>query len=108
MMKPIAGLTLTLDDDAVLAAEAIECLRAHAGIEVGERKNRWLPLVIEAGGAREVRDLHRWIEELAGVAYVDVVYVGFDEEEGEEPMKAASLGAAEPSQASRLATRLEA
>ncbi|MFV1995957.1 MAG: hypothetical protein ACC661_11030 [Verrucomicrobiales bacterium] len=76
---PIAGLTLTLHRDDALAAAALEELRACPEIETGERRGCWLPVVSDVADAKASRDLHRWIESLAGIAYVDVVYVGFDD-----------------------------
>jgi nitrate reductase NapAB chaperone NapD len=105
---PIAGLTLTLHDDDGLAGEALAAMRARPEIELGERQERWIPVVIEEATSRGSRDLHRWIEDLPGVAYADVVYVSFEEEEeSKEQDKSTSeaRGADQQSQASRLATR---
>lgn len=76
---PINGLLVTLSSDPELATEACERIRGRAGLESGERQERWLPLVADTGGDREARDLHAWLEALPGVEQVGVILVGLDE-----------------------------
>ncbi len=76
---PINGLMVTLSSDAGLADEACGSMRSREGLELGERQDRWLPLVADTASDREARDLHAWLESLPGVDQVGVILVGFDE-----------------------------
>lgn len=76
---PINGLMVTLSADAVSASAAQEAMRLRAGLECGERQDRWLPLVTDAQDDREAREMHGWLESLPGVDQVDVILVGFNE-----------------------------
>lgn len=77
---PINGLLVTLSLDSDLASEACERIRERPELEAGERQDRWLPLVADAGNDREARDLHAWLEGLKGVEQVGVIMVGFEED----------------------------
>lgn len=77
---PVAGLTLTFNENEALASRAVGELFKHASIELGEMNGRYIAAVMDTETSHESRDLHRWIESLPGIDFVDVVYVGFDEE----------------------------
>lgn len=77
---PIAGLSLTLNKDETLVSEAVAELAKRPEILLGEWKAHYMAAVIDTPSSQESRDLHRWIESLPGIDFVDVVYVGFDEE----------------------------
>ncbi len=51
---PVKGVLITLEDDPDRAEAAIATLRGTAGIEVGEIKDKWLPLVVESPNEREM------------------------------------------------------
>ncbi len=76
-----SGLVVTLSADATLAEQTIANVSARAEFTPGERKDRWLPVAMEARDDAESRDLHDWLQALPGVEYVDVVSVNFDVEE---------------------------
>lgn len=76
---PINGLMVTLSSDPTLAADVCERIDGRAELEPGDRRDRWLPLVADTRDDREARELHRWLENLAGVDQVSVVLWGFDE-----------------------------
>jgi hypothetical protein len=84
---PISGLILTLEDDAAERDAAIALLRQQPELEPGQLAGRWLPVVMETASNSESHVLHDWLSSLPGVAYVDVVAVGFEElpPEGEAP-----------------------
>ena len=71
---PVKGVLVTLEDDPVRADAAIATLRGKAGFELGERNEKWLPLVVESPSERESKEAYRWIEALDGVYFVDTVF----------------------------------
>jgi hypothetical protein len=73
-----SGLVITLASDPYAAAKAIEALQNKPGIELGERRGRWLAA---AFSGQKPRDEHAWIESLPGVELVEVVFVGFEPED---------------------------
>jgi hypothetical protein len=75
----ISGLIVTLPEDAALRQEALALLGQRPELELGPLAGRWLPVVMETDSEGSSRTLHRWIESLPGVAYVDVAAVGFEE-----------------------------
>ena len=78
---PVKGLLITLDEDSAKAASATAQLRAHEGIELGEQKERYLPVVIDVDKEPESRQLYYWIEALEGVYFVDTVFSSVDSPE---------------------------
>ena len=74
-----SGLVITLSSNPANAAEAMTALRERPEFTLGDRNNRWLPLVMETAGEAESRELHEWVQKLPGVEFVDVAYVNFDE-----------------------------
>jgi len=79
---PVAGLTVTLNEDEALASAAVGEMFAKDEILLGEVDGRYLAAVMDTPNSRASRKLHGWIEALPGVDFVDVVYVGFDEDAG--------------------------
>ena len=77
---PIAGLSLTLNQDKALVSDSVAALSKRPEIFLGKWQSQYMAAVIDTPNSRDSRDLHRWIESLPGVDFVDVVYVGFDEE----------------------------
>lgn len=76
-----SGLVITLSADPALAAQAVATLDARSEFTPGERKDRWLPVAMEASDDAQSRGLHDWLQALAGVEYVDVVSVNFEDGE---------------------------
>lgn len=76
---PVNGLMLTLSTDSARAADALEAISEHQGVETGELQQRWLPVVTDASSEHDARDLHGWLEGLPGVDQVDVILVSVDE-----------------------------
>ncbi|RYD35638.1 MAG: hypothetical protein EOP86_07960 [Verrucomicrobiaceae bacterium] len=72
------GLLLSLHQSAPIA-ELTRCLAEHPAFSPGTLQGSWLPVVMEAADDAESRELHDWVAEQPGVAFVDVVHVNFDE-----------------------------
>jgi len=75
---PIAGLVITLGNDARLAEEAMAHLRCDASLTLGVQAERRIPAVCEAADDDQARLIHSRIERLAGVSHVDVVFVSVE------------------------------
>ena len=75
---PVKGVLVTLGDDPVRTEAAISQLEARPDIELGERREKWLPLVIEAPTEAASREVFRWIESVEGVYFVDTVFSSVD------------------------------
>ena len=69
---------LTLNADKKLAEAARGEIAARGEFTVGERNDRWLPVVMEGTDDAQCRDLHDWLQTLPGVDYVDVASVHFE------------------------------
>ena len=76
---PINGLLINLSDDEALAAETVVLMQESGKLEVGERTERWLPVVVDASGVGESHDVHEWIDALPGVVAVDVIFASVEE-----------------------------
>jgi len=76
-----SGLVITLSSDAQRADEAQAAMGARPEFTLGERNQRWLPVVFEAVDVAASHDLHAWLNALPGVEFVDVVQVNFEEDE---------------------------
>lgn len=67
----LSGLVITLSRDTNVAEESHKAILAHPVITACDREGNYLPITTEAKDAREI---HRWLESLPGVEYVDVVF----------------------------------
>lgn len=47
-------------------------------VTLGERQGVWLPVAVEARDVSHSRALHERVQAVPGVAWVEVVYVGFE------------------------------
>jgi hypothetical protein len=72
----VTGLLVVLSPVPADAAAAREAIEARPGIEIGECRDLWLAVAYD-GDKPDAE--HAWIERLPGVAYVEVVFVGFNE-----------------------------
>lgn len=79
----ISGLVVTLNTSAQSSQCTIESISKNPAITVGIPEGDYLPLTIENTDARII---HRWLESLAGVAFVDVVYCSTLPVEKQEPL----------------------
>ena len=76
---PVNGLLLTLSADPVLAEDARRRIVTRREAQLAPRMDRWQALAVETPDVRAAHDFHEWLESLAGVELVEVIYVGFDE-----------------------------
>lgn len=75
---PIAGLVITLGNDARLAGDAIMHLRCEPTLTLGTQAGLRLPAVCEATDDDHARSIHSRIERMVGVSHVDVVFVSVE------------------------------
>ncbi len=78
-LMPVNGLLLTLSADPVLAEDARRRIVTRREAQLAPRMDRWQALAVETPDVRAAHDFHEWLESLAGVELVEVIYVGFDE-----------------------------
>ena len=78
----INGLLVTLSPESIPEREAIvRRLGERCELTVGELTGRWLPVAMEATDDAHAREIHDWMGAQAGVEFVDVVSVSFDDSE---------------------------
>lgn len=78
----IASVVATLTDDAEQLQATLAALSSRSEFELGEFAGhaRRIPLTIDAQQRSNIEELTKWIESRAGVAFVDVVFVHFEEQ----------------------------
>lgn len=87
---PVNGLLLTLTEDEGLVREALLEIGKRDGIELGERTERWQPVVVESDGTKGSHEAHEWLESLPGVVMVDVVFSSVSPPPGKKSKQPAS------------------
>ncbi len=76
---PISGLAITLCDECVQARLTIAELAAHPSIEIGEQLGNKIAIVTETASSADDQKLLNWINALAGVSFVDITFIAFDD-----------------------------
>lgn len=76
---PINGLLINLIDDEKLAAETVSLVEESGKFELGERNDRWLPVVAESKDTGGSHDAHEWLDALPGVVSVNVIFASVEE-----------------------------
>jgi len=76
---PISGLVISCRD-ASEAQGVAESIRSDLRLEVGAPESNRLPAVIDAECEDEMREIHNRILETAGVEFIDVVCVHFEDD----------------------------
>jgi len=76
---PINGLLINLSDNTSLADEALATMDSHDQLELGEKLDRWIPVVVESQDTRNSHDIHEWIHSLQGVISADVIFASVDQ-----------------------------
>ena len=75
----ISSLVAKLDADVRDPLETAAEIASHKGVEIADLiDGRKLPLTIDVDSRGEMDVTTRWIQGVAGVAFVDVVFVHFD------------------------------
>ncbi len=72
---PVSGLAITLMSDPKTRRDALSALESSQYIDVGELVGNRLAIVIDTPDSGTDRDLWQWLNDLPGVAFVDVVSV---------------------------------
>ena len=76
----INGLLVTLLPESIPEREAIvRRLGERCELTVGELTGRWLPVAMEATDDAHAREIHDWMGAQAGVEFVDVTSVSFED-----------------------------
>ena len=85
---PVSALVVTLVEDPALVAATTAELRGDPRFEVGSEAlgpfeasagERRLPVALDTADEDENRRAWRWLQELPGVAFVDVLFVSFED-----------------------------
>ena len=76
---PINGLLINLSDDVSLAEETLKVMDSHDQLELGEKIDRWIPVVVESEDTRNSHAIHEWINSLQGVISADVIFASVDQ-----------------------------
>ncbi len=84
---PVNGLLLTLTEDKKLTEVTLSEIRERSDIELGERTDRWQPVVVDSVGTRGSHEAHEWLESLPGVMMVDVIFSSVNEPSDKEGSK---------------------
>jgi nitrate reductase NapAB chaperone NapD len=76
----ISSVIAKLDCNPEAAQHVVTTIQQREGLETGAIVDgRLLPITIESNGNRETEELTRWISSLDNVAFVDVIYVHFED-----------------------------
>ena len=70
---PVSGLILSLNDDRRLRDGALEAIKHHNAVSLGEMQGQRLPIVVDTPDSDADREVWRWLHELPGVLFVDLV-----------------------------------
>lgn len=76
----ISGLVIhlsTTNDE--LAQEALQAIAQHPDFELGPRTKGPQPAVLETETSEESQQVTNWLNDLSGVAHVDVAFVHLEE-----------------------------
>jgi len=77
----IASVIAKFNPDGNQIAATIQQIATRPGFEIGTLvENHALPMTIETGTPAEMETLTRWLQSLADVAFVDVVFVYLENE----------------------------
>jgi len=96
---PVSSIVLHLNPEQELRARAIEEIAAHPAFLVGEPTQRLLPAALETASEGENKACWRWVSDLPGVDFVEVLSVVFPPDPLPGPLPGLR---AWPSQASTL------
>ncbi len=86
---PITGLVITLAGDGQTAGQARTALAANRSLVLGEAFGSRVAGVLDTPNESENRRHWEWLNSLAGVVFVDVVYIALDPVDGDPAMTAA-------------------
>ncbi len=84
----IASLVATLDKDIAELSEIVSRISCIPGVEIGDTKavTHRLPVMIDSPDADSLEEITRRLQQIPGVAFVDVVFVHFEDESDSAPV----------------------
>ncbi|NND95798.1 MAG: hypothetical protein HKN47_00545 [Pirellulaceae bacterium] len=77
---PVSGLVVTLSSEKDARNNAISAIRQEPRIEVGVIHSHRMAVVLDTQSEHEDKELWAWLNGLAGVDFVDVALVGFEDD----------------------------
>ena len=78
----ISSVIARLGSNSTNVESLINEITSRGGLEVGELiDGRLLPITIDASNGQDMEATTRWLQELNGIDFVDVVFVHFEEED---------------------------
>ncbi|MCS7470321.1 hypothetical protein NZK35_27040 [Stieleria sp. ICT_E10.1] len=77
---PISGLVITFDQTFDHPDETLSRLRAEPAIEVGACDRRQCAIVVDTASQADDKKIYQWVQDLPGVAGIQVAFVGFDDD----------------------------
>ena len=77
---PISGLVITFDQTFDRPDETISRLRAEPAIEVGACDRQQCAIVVDTGSQADDKKIYQWVQDLPGVANIQIAFVVFDDE----------------------------
>lgn len=88
----ISSVIAKLDCGPVNAEQTLKAIASHPRLEMGELiDGRMLPVTIEAEGNQETEEITRWMLSLEKIAFVDVVFVHFEDNDTTTSQKRSSI-----------------
>ena len=91
---PVSGLVLSLSDEPQPRAEALAVIGREAQITVGVLEANRLAIVLDTASREEDRQLWDWLGSLAGVSFVEVAFVGFEQRGDSLPVQVGQISTA--------------
>ncbi|OUT56178.1 MAG: hypothetical protein CBB71_18415 [Rhodopirellula sp. TMED11] len=82
---PTSGLVITFESEISDRDELLRVLRADPMITVGVVQDNKCAIVLESDSKQQDREYWEWIRSLAGVADLQVAFIGFEEGPESEP-----------------------
>ena len=87
---PVSGLVVSLSDEPQPRAESLALIGREPRITVGVVEANRLAIVVDTASSEEDRRLWEWLGSLPGVSFVEVAFVGF-EQQGDLPVQAGQV-----------------
>ncbi len=85
----VSGLVFNLSP-GLAGDAAFDLLQRHPALTLGPRVGNLLSAALTTSDVAQSRDFHDQMQATRGVEYVDVVYVGFEEDPGSAPAPGAA------------------
>lgn len=80
---PISGLIITLESGTVAGDLALATLSNHPRIQLGSTDGPRYPAVLDTASESENKRWWRWLTDMPGVRFVDVVNVHFEDDDAD-------------------------